>query len=80
MNIIYKTDKEGEENIFGNKFEKNNKNNIKLIINGNKSNLIEKCKLRKGENYIKIINKNKITNLEKMFYKCKSLKNIKELE
>ena len=68
MNIIYKTDKEGEENIFGDEFVRNNKKNIELIINGNKSNLIEKYKLRKGENNIKIIINNKITNLEKMFY------------
>ena len=80
INIIYKTDKEGEENIFGVKFVNNNKNNIELIINGNKNNLIEKYKLRKGGNNIKIIIKNKITFLEYMFYKCKSLKNIKELE
>ena len=80
MNIIYRTDKEGEENIFGDEFVKNNKNNIELIINGNKSNLIEKCEFRKGENYIKIILKNKNKNLEKMFYKCKSLINIKELK
>ena len=80
INIIYKTDEEGEENIFGFKFVKNNYNNIELIINGNKSELISKYKLRKGENNIKIIIKNKITNLESMFYECKSLKNIKELE
>ena len=80
INIIYKTDAEGYENIFGDKFVKNNKNNIDLIINGNKSELISEYKLRKGENNIKIIIKNKIRNLEYMFYKCKSLKNIKELE
>ena len=80
INIIYKTDKEGEENIFGDKFVENNKNNIELIINGNKNELISKYKLKKGENNIKIIIKNKITNLEYMFYECKSLKNIKELE
>ena len=41
---------------------------IKLIINGNKNDLIERYKLREGENNIKIIIKNKITNLENMFY------------
>ena len=80
INIIYKTDEEGEENIFGDEFVKNNKNNIELIINGNKNDLIERYKLREGENNIKIIIKNKITNLQKMFYDCKSLKNIKGLE
>ena len=59
INIIYKTDEENIENIFGNKFVENNKNNIELIINGIKNNLINKCKLKKGENKIKIIIKNK---------------------
>ena len=36
--------------------------------------------MKKGENNIKIIIKKKITNLEDMFYDCKSLLNIKELE
>ena len=76
INIIYKTEEESEENIFGEKFIENNKNNIELIINGNKNSLINKYKLKKGENNIKIIIKNKKTNLKKMFYECKSLKNI----
>jgi hypothetical protein len=80
INIIYKTDKEGNENIFGDKFVENNKNNIEIIINGNSSNLIKEYILEKGENNIKIIIKNKIVNLEYMFYNCKSLINIKELE
>ena len=80
INIIYKTNKEGEENIFGENFVKNNKNNIELIINGNKNELISRYKLKEGENNIKIRIKNKITHLEYMFYECKSLKNIEELE
>ena len=80
INIIYKADKEGKENIFGKQFVENNKNNIELIINENKYHLISKYKLKKGENNIKIIIKNKITNLEYMFYGCKSLKKIEELE
>ena len=80
MNIIYKTDKEGDENIFGDQFVYNNKNNIELQINGIKNGLIKRCKLKKGENNIKIIIKNKIENLECMFYDCKSLININELE
>jgi len=79
INLIYKADKEGEEDIFGDKFVKNNKNNIELIINGNKNDLINKYKLQKGENSIKMIIKNKITNLEYMFEYCKSLNNIEEL-
>jgi len=80
INIIYKTYEEGDENIFGYKFVQNNKNNIELIINENKNELIYRCKLKKGENNIKIIIKNKLINLEYMFYNCISLKNIKELE
>ena len=80
INIIYKTDKEGIENIFGYQFVENNKNNIELKINGNKNELVKRYKLEKGENNITIIIKNKITNLENMFYNCKSLINIKELE
>ena len=80
INIIYETNKEDKENIFGDKFVKNNKNNIELIINGMKYYLMCKYKLKKGENNIKIIIKNKIRNLENMFYECKSLKNIKEVE
>ena len=80
INIIYKTEKEVDENIFGYKFVENNKNNIELIINENKTKLIHRYRLKEGGNNIKIIIKNKITNLEYMFYNCRSLKNIKELE
>ena len=80
INLIYRTNIEGEENIFGDEFVKNNKNNIELIINGNKNDLIKCYDLKRGVNKIKIIMKNKITNLEYMFYDCKSLKNIEELK
>ena len=79
IKIIYKTDKEGYENIFGYKFVENNKNNIELIINGIENKLINRYKLDKGYNIVKIIIKRKITNLKYMFYNCKSLRNIKEL-
>ena len=55
-----------------------NKNNIDLIIIGEKSNLISKYKLKNGENNIKL--KNKITNLSYMFKECNTLKNIEELK
>ena len=80
INLIYKTNEEGIERIFGDKFVENNRNNIDLIINGINNNLIDRYKLQKGENTIKIIIKNKITNLEYMFYKCKSLKYIEQLK
>ena len=59
---------------------KKNKNNIELKINGIKSELEYNYKLEYGEYEIQIIIKNKIKNLEKMFYNCKSLKNIEGLK
>ena len=79
INLIYKGNNE-EENIFGEKFVENNENNIELEIDGIKSNLISKYKLKEGDNNIKMIIKNKITNLEKMFYEWRTLKNINELK
>ena len=78
--LMYITQKEGPERIFGDKFVENNKKNIDLIINGAKTNLIGEYKLQQGENNIKLIIKNKITNLEYMFNKCKCLKNIDGLK
>ena len=52
--------------IFGKKFVKNNRNNIELIINGNKNELISEAKLM-YKNDIKMIIKNKITNLSDLF-------------
>jgi len=80
INLKYITEEENYENIFGEKFVKNNKNNIELEINGEKNKLKVKYKLVKGINNIKMIIKNKITNLEYMFYKCYSLKDIQELK
>ena len=80
INLIYFTKKEGIFDIFGNKFIKNNKNNVDLIINGIENKLIKEYKLKKGENNIKLIIKNRITNLEYMFYECSCLKNIDGLK
>ena len=79
INLIYK--KYGNNtNIFGAKFVENNKNNIELIINGKRSKLVSRTELIEGDNNIQIIIKNKINNLEYMFYECLSLKNIEELK
>ena len=40
-----------------------NKNNIELKINGNASDLVKEYNLKNGKNNIKMIIKNKITNL-----------------
>ena len=75
INLIYEGNNK-EENIFGEEFVENNKNNIELIINGIKNKLISKYNLKKGNNNIKMIIKNKIINLEYMLYKCYTLKDI----
>ena len=80
INIKYITEEKGKESIFGYKFVENNKNNIELKINGTKSKLIKEFELNNGENNITIVIKNKITNLEDMFYKCNKLYNINELK
>ena len=53
INLIYEG--KGMQNIFGKKFVENNKNNVELIINGKKYNLVDKFKLVKGDNNIKLI-------------------------
>ena len=80
IKVMYKTTEKGFEIIFGEKFVENNKNNIELIINGEKSKLIPKYELNEGENDITIIIKNKLTNLEFMFKSCDSLYNINDLK
>ena len=47
---------------YGKKFIENNKNNIELVINGIKSELVKDYKLKKGKNNIEILIKNKIIN------------------
>ena len=57
-----------------------NKNNVDLIINGIKNELVKEFKLEYDENKIQMIIKNKIYNLEKMFYQCEKLKSIEGLK
>ena len=78
INLIYNTEKEEEFQIFGDKFVEKNNNNIELNINGDKSKLVNKYKLKKGNNNIKMIIKNKIKDLQHMFDSCKKLVNINE--
>ena len=70
----------GYQQIFGESFVKENKENMELIINGEKKDLIDRYELEKGENNIILIIEKKITNLSHMFDECKSLKNIEELK
>ena len=80
INITYFVKNKGTYNIFGEKFVKNNKDNISLIINGAQNQLVNKCQLNKGENTVRIIIKNKLTNISHIFSSCKYLKNINELK
>jgi len=80
INLIYNTNEEKECQIFGDEFVKINNNNIELNINGNKSKLVSKYKLKKGDNNIKMIIENTIKDLRNMFDSCENLKNIDELK
>ena len=50
------------------------------MINGIKSKLIQKYKLKKGENIVQIIIKNNINNIKNMSEYCSTLKDIEELK
>ena len=80
INLKYMAEEEGKQQIFGYQFVQNNINNISLIINGNKSPLVEEYNLKEGENNITLCIKNKLTNLSDMFAFCKTLYNIDELK
>ena len=50
------------------------------MINGVNNKLVEKYKLKRGENKIQIIIKEEITDFSFMFFVCSSLSDIKSLE
>ena len=81
ISLIYECQKDySYRTIFGSQFVENNKDKIELIINGERSELVESHDLKKGENKIEILIKKEITNLEHMFDGCEFLKNIEELK
>ena len=82
INLIYELskDEDSNNNIFGEKFVENNKENIILKINGIESELIEKYNLKEGINKIQIKIKNKLISLKDMFNGVTSLINIEELK
>jgi hypothetical protein len=80
INLIYQSENESTQQIFGDQFVSENKNNIELVINGKETKLTGKYNLKKGENHIKIRLKYKIYNLSNMFNNCSSLKNIDDLK
>ena len=71
INLTYIDKNKGTYNIFGQKFVKNNIDKIELIINGKHNKLVSKYQLVKSENNVKIIIKNKLTNLSYIFSLCK---------
>ena len=81
--LIYEVDSNHEYRIFGYIFVDNNKENINLIINGEEHELDSYAYLKEGKNKIKLIIKNKLTNVCHMFdcidkniINFKSLKNL----
>ena len=82
INLIYEKLENDDSNndIFGQEFVENNKENIILKINGKENKLIEKYDLKEGINNIQIIIKKKLISLAKMFYDVNLLKNIEELK
>lgn len=80
IKLIYEKFGNDDVQIFGKKFVENNKNNIELYINGQKSELVDKIKNTGKDNFITMIIKKKLTNLESMFEGCKTLSNINQLE
>ena len=81
INLIYeKNDFYSYNRIFGSSFVYKNKNNIKLVINGKRSEFVEYYNLQKGINIIVLIIINKITNIANMFNDVIYLKNMEELK
>ena len=80
INLIYFVKSKGNYNIFGEIFVLNNRNSIDLIINGKDHKLVSNYELKRGENNITMVIKNKLINLSHMFTGCDTLKDIKELK
>ena len=80
INLIYFAKFKGNYNIFGEIFVLNNKNDVDLIINGKAHKLVNNYELKRGENNITLVIKNKLINLCHMFSGCGTLKDIKELK
>ena len=80
INLKYTVEKDGRYKIFGDYFTEYNTNFLSLIINGKKYPLVNEYNLKKGENIVTMCIKNNLKNCSYMFYDCKALANIKELE
>ena len=82
-NIIYKIDENKDKiRIFGKYFVENNKNKIKIEIEGKEYELMEYYKINNKNKYlhIKIKEIENVTDMSYMFSGCSSLSNIKALQ
>ena len=79
MTLIYKNNEKVK--LFGKKSIENNKNNCFFLINNNIYELMEYYNLDKNKQIIKIklIENNKIINMNFMFNNCSSLLSIKDI-
>ncbi len=78
INLIYSVKYEGNYKLLDNQFMTKNKDNIELILNGEK--IKPKIELKEGDYTLTIIIKNKLEDLSYMFYSCRALKDINELQ
>ena len=80
IDIIYKYEKNTNKiKLFGKTFVENNKNNCKLIINGEILELCEYYEIKENENKnitLKLIEKNEIIDMSYMFHECVALLSI----
>ena len=81
MTLIYKVKNENIIRIFGKIFVENNKKICFIEVNGKKQELKEFYPIEKPDEYfeIKLIKKNKLTNMSYMFNKCESLYSLPDL-
>ena len=79
--LIYQiNDIENETIIFGEEFVENNKNKLKLKIEGKIIDLCSKYIFNNyGESTVEIIEKEPITNMKRMFYECENLLSLNDL-
>jgi len=82
INIIYKINKNKKIKIFGEEFEKNNKDKCKIIYDNKEYELKEEFEIKnKNESKLNITlkNINNITNMSCMFFGCSSLLSLPDI-
>jgi surface protein len=82
IDIIYDIKEEGNINIFGSEFVKNNKNICKMIIDNKEYEIAEKYNIKNKNNnklIIKLKGIDKVTNMMGIFYGCSSLSSLPDI-